>query len=678
MRQAFIRSPAMRISLSAACLVAAVQVCAGPWVRQRGSLISTILDLDIASPEVVYAVGERGLIHRSRDAGLTWTHLPAIDAAFPPDYHAVDFCDADHGLVASVRYLLSTRDGGETWSQATFPGSTYFGSIAYPTRDAAYFSGSTGLPGIWKSADGGSTWTPVVKDTVRGNGAILGLHFVTRDTGFALRGPVVLGADYRVMATQDGGETWTEWRVGLPKATLYHDSIVALRFADARTGYALGWRLGPVPRKGYCLKTRDGGATWDSIPSPPGLNWDDLRFTHPDTGWSLGTKGLAETVDGGATWTIRGFINVRNMHAFRMGGINANGFRTGFAGGTSGHILRTGEGAAWEESTPFVSPVDLLAVQFPRPDTGFAVGAAGLVLRTRDGGRTWGSFAGEPVRYQGFAGVHFPTARTGFLVGGDSGSVLRTGDGGATWTWPAKSNDERMLAIWFASETVGIAVGEAGRVIRSVDRGMSWTSVPSGTARALRAVHFPTAQLGFAAGDSGTLLKTSDAGAHWAPVSAGVQVDWKAVRFLDGSTGFLAGSGAALLKTKDGGATWTPRTVPGAGQGAFYSLAFTDGLRGLAVGTGHLWETADAGETWSRTVLPGSPSLYGADFDAGTAYVVGEDGRILASGTHAVSIAPLPAPMRSRTRNRLRGAAWIMFGPDGLPRNVSGRLQPRD
>ncbi len=654
------------------CLAELSQAWTASWDVQRGQFSGNILDLDMASPQQILAVGDNKLLLRSRNAGKNWSQLLTPGISATTDFHAVDFADPEHGLVAFSTGLLRTDDGGESWTATTFPTTTYFGSIAYPTREAAYVSGSTGKPGIWKSTDGGVSWIPLTVPTQSAKGAITGLHFIHRDTGFALRLPSIPKADYYVTMTRNGGESWQDARIGMPEATLYHDSILAMRFADARTGYSLGFRIGPTSSQRFCLKTRDGGITWDSIPAPPSSYWMDMRFTHPDTGWSLGKDGLAETVDGGQTWTVRKFNNVRNMNTFRMGGLSPEGHRLGFAGGTHSQILRTGESKDWLECFSVANPYEFHSVHFPSVDTGFAVGIAGQVVKTSNGGNQWESIP-TPGGYENFSGVYFITSRLGFLVGTDSLHLLRTEDGGVTWTQPILSNSQPLRALWFATPEIGIAVGNGGSIFRSMDGGKTWNPRISGTSQALRAVHFSDENTGYAVGDSGALLKTLDAGMNWMTMEAGTKDLLTAVHFLNATTGFVAGGKASLLKTVDGGRTWSPRTASGQGQGSFYAVTFSDAQIGLAMGQDLHWETQDAGESWSPILLPYFGALRSAAFSGGKVYVVGNSSLILASPVRGNNLSARPVLKARRALLRSCSATGIWVDASRMPRDFVGR-----
>ena len=188
---------------------------------------------------------------RSDDGGHHWT-VPADR----PDFRWVvdgKFVDSDHGVVGSDQNIAWTDNGGDSWQETLLPGAHRVWRFALPAADRFFVStwNSSGGGGLFRSGDGGQSWTQV--------------------TG-----------------------------VGLPASFMGG----ALGFADAQHGW-LSMRVGTL---GRLYRTLDGGASW-SLLGASGLGdyVDDFHWFDAQTGLAGGrldgSAGVWRTVDGGATWT---------------------------------------------------------------------------------------------------------------------------------------------------------------------------------------------------------------------------------------------------------------------------------------------------------------------------------------------------------------------------------------
>lgn len=216
---------------------------------------------------------------------------------------------------------------------------------------------------------------------------------------------VAAGERGTVLWSDDGGKTWQQARVPV------RAGLTALRFVDARTGWAVG-------HLGVILKTEDGGKTWmlqlDGLRAARALlaaatddasrrasqrlveegadkPWFDLEALDGQRVIAVGAYGLAmATRDGGRTWDplpLRA-VNPRGLHLY---GVRAVG----------------GPGGAW-----------------------VIAGEQGLLLRSSDDGVSFTALASP---YKGsFFGL-LSTRSGALLAYGLRGSVYRSGDAGASW-----------------------------------------------------------------------------------------------------------------------------------------------------------------------------------------------------------------------------------------------------
>ncbi len=186
------------------------------------------------------------------------------------------------------------------------PNTFYFGAVA---------------GGVWKTTDGGTTWTPIFdRQPVASIGAI-GVapsdpNVIYVGTGEAcIRGNISHGNG--VYKSTDAGKTWQH--VGLEDTRTIGALLVHPKNPDIAYVAALGHVYGPNTERGV-FRTTDGGKTWEKVlykdektgaidlafvPANPRILFAALWEAHR-TPWSLSSggpgSGLYKSTDGGTTW----------------------------------------------------------------------------------------------------------------------------------------------------------------------------------------------------------------------------------------------------------------------------------------------------------------------------------------------------------------------------------------
>jgi photosystem II stability/assembly factor-like uncharacterized protein len=254
------------------------------WITQsKGSLLD-LYSVHFTDPRNGWAVGMGSTVIRTTDGGATWSPAAGIP---PADYVSAIFLDGMTGWIGGYDLagpvLGKTEDGGKSW---TVKPTTARGSIAvlrFIDRNTGFFI--SGFSEIYRTLDGGATWAPMNDPT---NQTYRTCFFVSPDTGW-----VVVNAPGALYKTTDGGRNWTLQLNREGQSTDIDDMF----FLDSR----LGWIVGTG---GICLRTRDGGATWER--QITGVGSDGLysvAFADSLHGAIAGAHGaLLGTEDGGATW----------------------------------------------------------------------------------------------------------------------------------------------------------------------------------------------------------------------------------------------------------------------------------------------------------------------------------------------------------------------------------------
>jgi photosystem II stability/assembly factor-like uncharacterized protein len=235
-----------------------------------------------------------------------------VALASTPSPHAAQRVGIEPSLFSSLRWRsIGPARGGRSQAVA--------GTASRPLE---YYFGATG-GGLWKTTDGGITWRAVsdrfFKSSSVGAVAIAESNPDIVYVGMGetqLRGNVIQGDG--VYKTTDGGKTWTH--VGLEKTR----AIARIRIHPKNPDYVYVAALGDPysrSRDRGLFRTTDGGKTWTpslvrdertgavdlaiNVKNPSVLYagfWEVFRTPHSLSSGGPGS-GLFKSTDGGATWT---------------------------------------------------------------------------------------------------------------------------------------------------------------------------------------------------------------------------------------------------------------------------------------------------------------------------------------------------------------------------------------
>ncbi len=223
---------------------------------------------------------------------------------------------------AGATYDPSLLKGLEYRNIGPFRGGRVTAVAGVPSDILTFYMGSTG-GGVWKTTDGGTTWTNVSDGQIAA-GSVGALAVADSDPNVIYvgmgsacpRGNISPGDG--VYKSTDAGKTWKQ--VGLKEAGQIARIRVHPSNPDLVYVAALGHIFGPHPERGV-FRSRDGGATWEKVlfvsekvgavdlamdlTNPRILyaaTWSVVRLP-----WTLVSGGegggIHKTTDGGSTWT---------------------------------------------------------------------------------------------------------------------------------------------------------------------------------------------------------------------------------------------------------------------------------------------------------------------------------------------------------------------------------------
>jgi hypothetical protein len=231
-----------------------------------------LIGVNCATAGTCVAVGGSSIIN-STNSGSSWK-LQAV--SYPNVSLTGAFCqsatqclvtgvDSADGLAGNGAIILSSSDGGSTWTPSSIPpGVSGIESIACPTATRCIGVGSL----VIVSNDGGQTWqiAPV-------NGGVIQLTSIScaSSTTCISVGPNPLGvsqpsAPGDAVETTDGGSTFQ--KVTLPSSTA---SLFEVSCSSSSTCTAAG-ATGTGASTPTFLGSSTGGATWSTQTAPTGFS----------------------------------------------------------------------------------------------------------------------------------------------------------------------------------------------------------------------------------------------------------------------------------------------------------------------------------------------------------------------------------------------------------------------
>jgi photosystem II stability/assembly factor-like uncharacterized protein len=253
--------------------------------------------IDRTNNDNMFASLYYGRIYRSNDKGNNFDALSAIPEGGWVTPWLQDPVSAST-LYAGGKEVYKSTDLGDTWSViSSFGGSDNISAIEVARTNNQIIFAARGTyatsrrlytPQLFKSVNGGTTWTMVTAEHFPTNASILGLHIDVNDAnriyiGFAS----YMGAS--VFRSDDGGATWTNISEGLPQTP-------ANCFVTT-----LGSRSGEVfvgTDVGVYYRT-DVSSVWESFNNQlPSIPVSDLEVFYPTAKLRIATygRGVWETV----------------------------------------------------------------------------------------------------------------------------------------------------------------------------------------------------------------------------------------------------------------------------------------------------------------------------------------------------------------------------------------------
>ena len=590
-------------------------------------------------PSTFYFGAVAGGVWKTTDGGANWA--PLFDKEATSSIGAIAVAPSDHNVVyvgtgeAAVRGNISygagvykSVDAGKTWKNIGLKDTRHIGALIVDPKNAdialvaalGHAFGPNQERGIFRTTDGGKTWTKVLSkdentggidvvfDPHNSNVVLAALWQARRQPWFFSSG----GPGSGLYRSEDGGATWKRLEgTGLPEGILGRIGV-SVSGADPNRVYAI-----IEAKEGGIYRSEDGGQKWSRVN-------DDGRFRQrawyfskiysdpkaADTVYVLNT-GLFRSVDGGKSFTL---LPARHgdHHGLWIDPENPQRIANANDGGAS---ISTDGGKTWttQNNQPTAQfyhvavdnafPYHIYGAQQDNSNVGIASRTDSGVIGRED----WFQAGG------GECGFVLPDPRDWHIIYSNSEGYLTRYDknkeqASDASVWPVDNSGHGAVDLKHRFQWVSPLVlsphnpdtiyTAAECVFKSTDQGNSWTPISGDLTRNDKSKQQPSGgpltnditsveyydtifalaespkQKGmiWAGTDDGLVHVTTDDGQHWANVSPKAP-EWSTIDLIepsphDANTAYVAIDRHKLddlkpyiFKTTDAGKTWSAITT---------------------------------------------------------------------------------------------------------------------
>ena len=610
-------------------------------------------------------------VYKSTDAGTTWTHLGLSDT-----HHigriAIDPRNPDVGFVAAIGKLYSASEER----------------------------------GVFRSVNGGKTWQRVLRPTTStgavdvvidpsNSKVVYAALWATRRPPWFTYAPTN-GPGGGLFKSTDGGSTWTQMKGGLPVDGIGRSGI-AVCPSNPRRLYAVVDCLVPEPGaaatpagraqpgQGGVFRSDDAGATWRKLSGDSALwgrGWYFEKISVDPTNADIvyvPNVAVNRSLDGGATWIpMRGSPGGDDYHQAWVSPDDAD---TMIVASDQGAIITRNARAADATQVTWSSWLNQPTAQvyhisvdyrFPYWVTGAQQDSGAVAVRSRGkfgqiSTRDWepiapggesGFTAGDPLHpgvVYGGTGSRWDLEQNAPIAG--TANPQSPEPARADWSQPLVLSKADPRALYYANQYVFTSVdgartwtrisedltrkdpgipssldsAAAAQVDRNGKRGVVYAVAPS-------PLYVPMVWVGT---DDGLIYVTTTDGKSWNNVTPPALTSWSRVTMIDASYHDLNVAYASvdrhqledfapyLYRTRDQGKTWQP-IVKGLPPDVYCHTIKADRVRAglLFCGTERgAYVSLDDGDTWQPLQL-NLPMTSVRDFEVyGNDLIVGTHGR---------------------------------------------------
>jgi hypothetical protein len=495
-------------------------------------------------PNILFACSPAGGLWKSMNQGGSWvaisdaiSALGCTDVAFDPNNPNIMYLVTGDGEAADAFTLgvYKSIDGGSTWSATglvfNLANSKVLSKVLVnPDNSNTILVG--GSAGIYRSNDGGTTWSQTSTNSVRD------LEFKPDNPSVVYAGGFGTAAGF--WRSNDGGSTWTKNTTSMTSGI--QRVAVAVSPLDANYVYALTAKTNTFEFEGLYVST-DGGASFTKKSSSPNI-----------LGWENGTASIGDATSGQGWYDLALTVSSTDINTIFTGGVNI--------------WKSSNSGSSWSKNTSW--DAETTANNYAHADIHdlyyignqlFASTDGGISTSTNNGS-SWSDISSNLAIAQIY-GLGLSNRTESLIIQGqqDNGTNLTTN--ASTWT-QVNGGDGMLCFIDHANDRNLFASIYNGNLYRSTNGGTSFSKIytVSGGGWVTPWLQDPINASTLYAGGT-NVVKSINSGTNWSTISSfsstvGTLVALD-VAHTDTKT-IVAASKTKIMLTTNGGTSWTDIT----------------------------------------------------------------------------------------------------------------------
>ncbi len=440
----------------------------------------------------IYSFG----IMKSTDGGSSWTNhgnaqfgTRAINSiVLDPENPQIVTIATGRGS-GGTGFVWRSADGGQTWTNVLNTAANWCNLTigALDGGQRTYYASGSGTGGnVWRSMDRGLTWVKLTAPASAGSHSVISCAASPSFPGTVY---IVVNADRKVFKSLDFGATWADITIGFPNGNNNYF------WSQSTYNWFLACSSRPGPQDVLyvgmidAVQSYDGGATWRSIGGPTyvggALTHNDQHYavvdpTNPNIVYIGGDGGAYRytfdpATNNGSWGYLSRYLGVSMFYKADFHPTNP----TWMIGGTQDNAspIAIGDLSNWENATG--GDGGFCAINHNNPNVQYGTAQNLVVYRT---GNAWSSQSGispstgsDPKAF--IAPIVLDPNNFNLLYAGTN-YVYRRDD--SVGTWQARLGGQALSASG-TLRFIAIAKGDGNRIYTGASDGQVWMSTNAGS-----------------------------------------------------------------------------------------------------------------------------------------------------------------------------------------------------